>query len=116
MNVVAGRRWAPSSADFGKFVLDTYFKGPGYTEKYIYGWISPLNGATGFHLQVANGVALVNLEGGCSSQGSTFTIAQPIMANLKQLPNIQFVKIFDPAGNTQFPDGEGDSIPGCLEP
>jgi murein DD-endopeptidase MepM/ murein hydrolase activator NlpD len=116
MNVVAGRRWAPSSVDFGKFVLDAYFKGPGYTEKYVYGWISVFNGVTGFDLQVQDGVARVYLQGGCDSGGSSFTIAQPILANLKQFPNIQFVKIYDPAGNTQSPDIVGDSIPRCLQP
>jgi Fe-S cluster biogenesis protein NfuA len=114
---VFGKRWAASSANLPKFVLDQYFKGPGYTEKYTYGWVAVYSGATGYSkLDVADGIARVYLTGQCNSQGSTFTIAQPLKDTLKQFSYIQFVKIYDQNGNTEVPDGPQDSIPACLEP
>ena len=63
-----------------------------------------------------DGVAHLYLTGECNSQGSTFSISQPLMQSLRQFPEIQFVKIYDQNGNTQSPDGSTDSIPACLEP
>lgn len=115
--VVFGKRWAPTSANLPEFVLNEYFKGPGYTEKSTYGWVAIYSGATGYSkLDVTDGIARVYLTGHCNSQGSTFTIGQPIKASLKQFGNIQFVKIYDENGNTEQPDGPTDSIPACLEP
>ncbi len=114
---VYGKRWASSSTDLARFVLDQYFRGPGYTEKYTYGWIAIYNGATGYSkLDVANGIARVYLTGQCDSKGSTFTIAGPLRDSLKQFSFIQFVKIYDQNGNTEQPEGNSDSIPACLEP
>jgi Fe-S cluster biogenesis protein NfuA len=117
LTLVFGKRWAATSANLPKFVLDEYFKGPGLTEKNTYGWIALYSGATGYSkLDVTDGVARVYLTGQCNSGGSTFTISSPIMAMLKQFPSIQFVKIYDQNGNTEVPDGASDSIPACLEP
>ncbi|HEX8992590.1 MAG TPA: peptidoglycan DD-metalloendopeptidase family protein [Anaerolineales bacterium] len=114
---VYGKRWAATSLNLPKFVLDAYFQGPGYTEKYTYGWIAVYSGATGYSkVDVTDGIARVYLTGQCNSGGSTFTIAQPIRDSLKQFSNIQFVKIYDQNGNTEQPDGPTDSIPACLEP
>jgi murein DD-endopeptidase MepM/ murein hydrolase activator NlpD len=114
---VFGKRWAPSSANLPKFVLDQYFKGPGYTEKYTYGWVAPYNGATGYSkLDITDGIARVYLTGQCNSQGSTFTLAPLIADTLKQFSYIQYVKIYDQNGNTEQPDGPTNSIPACLEP
>ncbi len=114
---VYGKRWASSSADLPRFVLDQYFRGPGYTEKYTYGWIAIYSGATGYSkLDISNGIARVYLTGQCNSQGSTFTIAGPIRDSLKQFNYIQYVKIYDQNGNTEQQDGNTDSIPACLEP
>ena len=99
------------------FVVDQYLKGPGYVEKYIYGWTAPRSGVTGFsRLEVIEGVAHLYLTGQCNSQGSTFTIAAPLMQSLRQFAEVQFVKIYDQNGNTEVPEGSTDSIPGCLEP
>jgi hypothetical protein len=69
------------------------------------------------HLTISSGdVARVRLRGGCSSGGSTLTIAGEIMPTLRQLPNVSWVKILDPAGRTESPFGQVDSIPECLEP
>ncbi len=73
--------------------------------------------ATGYTgLSISGHVARVRLTGGCSSGGSTATIAQEITPTLKQLPGVHFVKIYDPSGHTERPTGLSDSIPTCLEP
>jgi hypothetical protein len=73
--------------------------------------------ATGFKiLSISDGVARVQLTGGCSSGGSTFTIADEIFPTLKQFPWIHWVKIYGPSGFTEHPTGHTDSIPFCLEP
>jgi len=48
--------------------------------------------------------------------GATYTIAQPLMKNLRQFPDIDYVKIYDAEGQTGQPEGLSDSIPFCLEP
>ena len=73
--------------------------------------------ATGFTgLAISGSVARVRLTGGCSSGGSTASIADEIGPTLKQLPTVRYVKIYDPAGHTEDPTGLIDSRPGCLEP
>ena len=115
--LAAGKRWAATSANLPKFVIDQYFRGPGYVEKYIYGWTAPRSGATGYSkLEVEDGVARLYLTGQCNSQGSTFTIGSPVVQSLKQFGEIQFVKIYDQNGETENPGGLQDSIPACLEP
>lgn len=76
------------------------------------------SGATDYTgLSISSGdVARVRLLGGCSSGGSTVSIAGEIMPTLRQLPNVGWVKIYDPAGTTERPTGQVDSIPECLEP
>jgi hypothetical protein len=54
--------------------------------------------------------------GGCSSGGSTVSLAGEAVPALKQFPNVSWVKILDPDGNTETPLGRSDSIPECLEP
>lgn len=73
--------------------------------------------ATGFtNLSIRNGVARVQLTGGCNSGGSTLTIANEIFPTLKQFSSVRYVKIYDPSGHTETPNGRSDSIPECLEP
>ena len=75
------------------------------------------SGASGFsNLSLTGGVARIRLTFGCSSGGSTVTIAGEIMPTLKQFSSVQGVKIYDPTGNTEVPNGPTDSIPECLEP
>ena len=117
LTLVAGKRWAATSLDLPRFVVDQYFRGPGYIEKYFYGWTAPMNGVTGYsQLDVSDGIARLYLMGPCNSQGSTFTLAQPIMQSLRQFSDIQFVKIYDMHGSTEMHDGPQNSIPACLEP
>ena len=43
-------------------------------------------------------------------------MAKLLTQNLKQFPEIRFVKIYDENGTTQNPDGLSESIPACLQP
>ena len=112
---VAGVRWAPSNNQPGT-ALTEYFKGPGATER-SWGWIGIYSGFKGYtRLEIAEGVARVYLKGICAPEVSGYTIVQPIMFNLKQFGDIEFVKIYDQDGNTLLPEGRSDSIPPCLQP
>jgi hypothetical protein len=114
---VNGVRWIKTSPFMGPAVLNEYFKGPGYTEYYTYGWRSLYNGFTGYSKVELNGnIAYVYLTGTCATVRKDFTIADLLRLNLKQFPNVQFVKIFDENGATEFPEGAMDSIPVCLKP
>lgn len=97
-------------------VMDRLFAGPTSAE-YASGLRLQPSRATGFTgLSIADLVARVRLTGGCSSGGSTFSIADQIYPTLKQFATVNFVKIYDPAGHTERPSGRSDSIPFCLEP
>lgn len=97
-------------------LLDRIFAGPLPRER-VRGLRLLRSRATGWtDLRIADGIARVQLVGGCSSGGSTVTIAGEIMPTLKQLPRVRWVKIYDPDGTTGSPTGPTDSIPECLEP
>jgi murein DD-endopeptidase MepM/ murein hydrolase activator NlpD len=114
--VVTGDRWARSNM-LPQTALNEYFKGPGSTERFSFGWIALYNGFTGYsRLELRDGVAHVFLTGTCTPDGRDFNIADLIMLNLKQFPEIRFVKIYDENRGTQNPDGLSDSIPACLQP
>ncbi len=109
-------RMVPATASLPEEVLAQLFLGPTDDEK-AQGLNVFLSGATGFSkLTTADGVARVYLTGECNSKGATYTIANLIGANLKQFPEIQWVKIYDQNGETETPDGKSGSIPFCLEP
>ncbi|HMB23379.1 MAG TPA: hypothetical protein VKP08_11135, partial [Anaerolineales bacterium] len=113
---VTGDRWARSNM-LPQSALDEFFKGPGSTERYSYGWIGVYNGFTGYSkLEIRDGVAYVYLKGTCTPNGRDFNVADLIALNLKQFSEIRFVKIYDENGTTQNPDGLSDSIPACLQP
>jgi hypothetical protein len=98
-------------------LMDRLFAGPTNGEK-AQGLRFIASGAKFYSdLTVSSGeVARVRLRGGCSSGGSTSTIAGEIMPTLKQLPNVSWVKIYDYYWRTERPTGQVDSIPECLEP
>jgi hypothetical protein len=97
-------------------LMDRLFAGPLPAER-GHGLRLVRSRATGFDdLTVSGGVARVRLTGGCSSGGSTITIAGSIMPTLRRLPTVDWVKVLDPAGRTGSPTGPTDSIPACLEP
>lgn len=96
--------------------LDELFRGPNAEER-ARGLRFIASEATGYtNLGIDGGTAHVQLAGGCSSGGSTFTVADQIAATLRQFREVEAVKIYDPDGGTGAPDTPGDSIPTCLEP
>ena len=104
----------PPAVAFG--ALQRLFAGPTQAER-ARGLRFVASKAAGFtHLTIRDRVARVQLTGGCSSGGSTFTVAQEITPTLKQFPSVRWVKIYDPAGHTERPAGHTNSIPQCLEP
>jgi hypothetical protein len=110
-------RTAPAGSNLPEAVLDAFFAGPTAGEA-AQGLAAITSGTTGFReLRIdENGVAHVTLAGTCSSGGATYTIAQPLMKNLLQFAEIDYVKIYDEAGQTGTPEGLSHSIPFCLEP
>ncbi len=99
-----------------RHALEALFAGPTPDEA-TQGLAFVASEATGFaDLAISGGIARVRLLGNCNSSGSTFTIANEIVPTLKQFASVDYVKIFDPDGQTAEPDGPVDSIPGCLEP
>ena len=97
-------------------VMDRLFAGPTPNEQAA-GLRLQRSRATSFTgLSIHTSVARVRLTGGCSSDGSTFSIANEIHPTLKQFATVDFVKIYDPAGHTGTPTGHSDSIPDCLNP
>lgn len=109
-------RRVPPPASLPDAVLTQLFQGPTEAEK-AQGLEVVLSGTTGYSkLAIEDGIARVYLTGRCNSQGATYTIANLIFANLKQFPEIQWIKIYDQNGETETPDGPIGSIPFCLEP
>jgi hypothetical protein len=105
---------SPASPAVG--VLDRLFAGP-LTGERADGLGLLASHATGFtHLTITDGVARVQLTGGCDSDGSTVTVADEIRPTLRQFSSVTWVKIYDPSGSTENPSGHTDSIPACLEP
>jgi hypothetical protein len=97
-------------------LMDRLFAGPTVSERHD-GLRLVRSSAQGFtRLRIAHGIARVQLTGGCSSRGSTFTVADEIIPTLRRLRTVDFVKVYDPAGQTQAPAGRTNSIPTCLEP
>ncbi|MEO3782180.1 GerMN domain-containing protein [Actinocorallia sp. B10E7] len=109
------RRPVPASSP-AKGALQRLFAGPTASER-ARGLRFVSSRATGFkNLSIRKGVARVTLTGGCSSGGSTFTVADEITRTLKQFSGVRWVKVYDPSGRTERPAGRSDSIPTCLEP
>ena len=108
-------RRVPAGAPAGA-LLHHLFAGPTLAEQ-AFGLATVRSGARGFRdLSIVDGVARLRLTGGCSSGGSTFTVADLIMPTLKQFATVDHVKIYDPEGRTARHTGSTDSIPECLEP
>ena len=96
--------------------VDALFDGPTGTEGDEALTFVP-SGATGASVEsVKGGIAVVQLQGGCASGGSTLTVADQLFPTLQQFDDVDIVKILDPDGTTAAPDNDLDSIPECLEP
>lgn len=99
-----------------RMALEAYFEGPSQEEQ-AQGFVQVLSDCTGFSdLIIENSIAHVYLTGPCTSGGSTYTIAGPVMKILRQFNEIEYVKIYDADGITEQPEGQTDSIPFVLEP
>jgi hypothetical protein len=99
-----------------KGTLQRLFAGPTQSEL-ASGLIFLNSDATGFTgLSIVDGLAKIQLTGGCNSHGGTASIAGEIFLTLKQFPTVKWVKIYDPLGRTEAPTGNSDSMPECLEP
>jgi Sporulation and spore germination len=110
------RRFVPTSKNRVQSVLDEFFKGPSDVERNK-GLAVISNGFTGYSkVKFANGGVYVYLTGNCQSNGTLYNITRPMMASLKELPEVQFVKIYDQLGHTREPAVRNDSIPACLDP
>ena len=109
--------WRPVIApSVARGALDRLFAGPTQAEA-AQGLVFINSEATGYsNLTIASGIARVRLRGGCTSGGSTITIANEIVPTLDQFASVSSVKIYSPAGQTASPTGTSNSIPACLEP
>lgn len=97
-------------------VLDRLYAGPLPAER-KQGLRLLRSRSTGFtDLRIEDGIARVRLLRGCSSGGSTVTVAGELMPTLRQFPKVDWVKIYGPAGHTLTPNGQSDSVPACLQP
>jgi hypothetical protein len=75
------------------------------------------SGATGYRLRsIRNGIARVQLTGGCRRGTGPVTIADEILPTVRALAAVQWVKVYSPAGRTEHPSGQTDSVPACLAP
>jgi hypothetical protein len=109
-------RTVPFSYGIARTVLTEFFNGPTPAEA-ASGLVLITSGATGFsNVTIHDTIARVYLTGNCNSQGATYTIANPLYANMIQFSTVSYVKIYDQNGNTQQPSGYTNSIPACLEP
>lgn len=109
-------RLVPGSSSPPQAALEAYFAGLTLEEQQR-GLMIVASGFDGVRsLEIRDGVARVFLIGDCSSLGATYTVAQPILTNLLQFPEVRSVKIYDEDMTTENPLGEGNSIPVCLQP
>ena len=80
-------------ANLPHLALESYFAGPTEEEE-SRGLVQVLSGCKGFSsLSIQDGIAHVYLTGPCTSGGSTYTIAGPVMKILRQFDGIDFVKL-----------------------
>lgn len=97
-------------------VLDRLFAGPLRSER-ADGLRLLRSGASGLTgPSISDQVARTRMTGGCSSGGSTVSLAGEVFPSLRQFASVDWVKIYGPGGHTENPTGHSDSIPACLEP
>ena len=113
--IVERSRYVSSGQDLHKVVLDQYFTGPGATERYSYGDIGIYDGFTGYSkIEFSEGVLRIQLIGSCKQQYDGITIADLLNLNMKQFPEVLYVRIYDEKGQTLQAEGKIDSVPACL--
>lgn len=113
---VAVTRTVPAGSDLPRAVLDAYFAGPTQAE-YAQGLRLVSSGFTHVRrFEIENGIARVYLGDVCANNGAAYSVANLIMKNLSQFPEILYVKIYDEDDSTLDPDSMSSSLPYCLEP
>ena len=69
--------------------MNQFFKGPGATEYYTYGWRAIYNGFTGYSkVELIGDTAHVYLTGTCVSSGKDFTDRRPDQPQPQTIPPI----------------------------
>ena len=105
-----------NSSNLPLAVLEAYFAGP-TPEEYNQGLRLLSSGFTHVRqLTIENGVARVYLGGTCANNGAAYSVANLIMVNLAQFPEVSIVKIYDENDSNLDPDSPYSSLPYCLEP
>ncbi len=95
--------------------LAEYFKGPNDSEKGR-GLTAVYNGFTGYRrAELLDGMLGVYLEGNCQPNGTSYSIAQPLIETLGQFPGVSAVKIYDEYDHTRDALSNADSWPTCLD-
>jgi hypothetical protein len=88
---IAVKRFVPTSKNLINAVLDEFFKGPGDVER-NQGLALISNGFTGYkRAEFRSGGVYVYLAGNCLSNGTLYNITRPLVASLKEIPEVQFV-------------------------
>ncbi len=112
---LAVTREVPGSANPITASLAEYFMGPTVAEQ-SQGLTVIRNGFAGYRRwDIADGVLSVYLAGTCESNGTPYSIAQPLIATLKQFAGVQYVKLYDGYDHTRDPLHRDDSWPACLD-
>jgi len=97
-------------------VLQAYFAGP-TQEEFDQGLRLLSSGFTHVRdLTIQDGIARVYLGGACANNGAAYSVANLVMKNLEQFPEISAVKIYDENDENLDPDSLNSSLPYCLEP
>ena len=112
--LVAVNRRGPKQ-DKAQFALQRLYAGP--TETEIQRGLELIKcGTTGATLlSVKDGLATVQLQGQCRRCGA-LGIYDSIVKTLKQFPQVSYVHVLSPQGNTQRISERTDARPECLEP
>ena len=104
-----------STSNIEQKALDVLYQGPNQSseEKNLSLLTCESTGAN--ILSIENGLARVQLQGGCSACGS-MSIYDSIVATLTQFPSIKTVHVLDPQGKTQADSNTTHARPACLNP
>lgn len=109
------RRQIAGTHDVMAAALDQYFAGP-TVEEQNRGLQLTRNGFAGYRkVEVANGMVAVYLAGNCVPSGTGYSLAQPLIATLKQFPGVLYVKLYDAYDHTGNALSAADSWPTCLD-
>lgn len=112
---VAVERSRKPTEDEAQSIVNAYFAGPTEAER-ARGLVALTHGLTGATVRVEEDTVRVLTEGACETNGAAYNVGSLLVKNVMQVDGIRSVKIYDPNGDTQEPEGAGHSIPECMEP